>query len=214
MSLAATLANVDRIALVASDKSRNIQRSYFIERSVDLFGFHLVEYRWGRVGAGGQARRAVFRDEAEAQSFVRQLLLRRDTAQRRIGVAYQAVVSEPVSSSVQDKSEAAPCLNYEALKRVLSDLRYRFMSYGLGVGSGPIGKVELRSWGGCPADVDRILAEATGGAALPVLLTLTDAMALALRLEAEATKKVYPGQGHRGRFTHRASPVSGRMLAR
>jgi predicted DNA-binding WGR domain protein len=83
MGLAHDLAAAARIHLVARDDARNIRRGYRIERSVDLFGYHIVDWSWGRVGTAWQSRRVSFANYDEAQRFMRSLLLRRDTAPKR-----------------------------------------------------------------------------------------------------------------------------------
>ena len=93
MSLADQLADAPHIRLVACDEARNIRRGYRIERSVDLFGFHIVDWSWGRIGTAGQSRRVSFSCGNQAQQFVRSLLLRRDTAPKRIGMAYSPLPS-------------------------------------------------------------------------------------------------------------------------
>lgn len=82
------LAERETIHLVACDERRNIRRSYSIERSIDLFGFNLVEWRWSRIGANGQKRRRAFADKVDADRHVRLLLRRRSSAPKRLGVAY------------------------------------------------------------------------------------------------------------------------------
>lgn len=77
------------ISLRALDPARNIARHYQIEVSTDLFGLWVVEYRWGRIGTAGQARRASFPAASDAQDFVHGLIRRRAGAKRRIGVPYQ-----------------------------------------------------------------------------------------------------------------------------
>lgn len=52
----AALPLCDPIELVALDPARNVRRGYSITASLDLFGMILVETRWGRIGARGQAR--------------------------------------------------------------------------------------------------------------------------------------------------------------
>lgn len=52
----------DPIELVALDPARNIWRRYSITASFDLFGMIVVETRWGRIGASGQAQRHAFSD--------------------------------------------------------------------------------------------------------------------------------------------------------
>jgi predicted DNA-binding WGR domain protein len=93
MGLADDLADGGRVHLVACDEARNIRRGYRIERSVDLFGHHIVDWSWGRLGTAGQSRRVSFAEDGEARRFVRSLLLHRGTAPRRIGLAYQVIAS-------------------------------------------------------------------------------------------------------------------------
>lgn len=76
------------IELAATDPDRNINRAYRISRTQDLFGWVMVTWEWGRAGQSHQTRTRAFPAEAQAMAFTRQLLLRRATAPRRIGVAY------------------------------------------------------------------------------------------------------------------------------
>ena len=80
-----------RLELVARDLTRNINRRYAIEQSVDLFGVYLVETSWGRYGSWGQSKRHAFVDPGDAERAVRAHLRLRARAPRRIGVAYQVV---------------------------------------------------------------------------------------------------------------------------
>ena len=80
-----------RLELVARDLQRNINRRYAIERSVDLFGVHLVETSWGRYGTWGQSKRYAFDDPADADRAVAVHLRRRAGAPRRIGIPYRVV---------------------------------------------------------------------------------------------------------------------------
>ena len=93
MGLAEDFADAQRVHLVAWDEARNIRRGYCIERSVDLFGHHIMDWSWGRLGTAGQSRRVSFANGDEARRFVRSLLLRRDTAPKRLGIAYQITAS-------------------------------------------------------------------------------------------------------------------------
>lgn len=93
MGLADDLADAARIHLVACDDARNIRRGYRIECSGDLFGHHVVDWSWGRIGTAGQSRRVSFASGDEAGRFMRSLLLRRDTAPKRIGMAYTPLPS-------------------------------------------------------------------------------------------------------------------------
>lgn len=79
------------IRLEAHDPKRNIHRRYEIERSVDLFGWTIVETRWGR--AGGELRRKIEAapSAALADRLVRRVLRKRAGARKRIGVAYREV---------------------------------------------------------------------------------------------------------------------------
>jgi predicted DNA-binding WGR domain protein len=76
---------------MARDLTRNINRRYAIEQSVDLFGFHLVETSWGRSGTWGQSKRQTFDNSAAAERAVSTHLRRRACAPRRIGIAYRTV---------------------------------------------------------------------------------------------------------------------------
>lgn len=89
MDLAISLSEDENIRLLARDDVRNIRRGYRIERSVDLFGHHIVEWGWGRVGTAGEARQVSFAEQTAAVQFVRTLLRRRDSAPRRLGVPYR-----------------------------------------------------------------------------------------------------------------------------
>ena len=70
---------------------RNIARRYTVAISRDLFGASIVEFAWGRIGTRGQGRAVSFASEGEASRFARQLLRRRASAPRRIGVPYREV---------------------------------------------------------------------------------------------------------------------------
>src|SRR3546814_6413963 len=83
----ANLPLPDPIELVALDPARNIRRRYSITASLDLFGMIVVETRWGRIGARGQAQARAFADRAAAERHIAATLSRRDTAESRIGGA-------------------------------------------------------------------------------------------------------------------------------
>lgn len=57
--------------------------------SRDLFGASIVEFAWGRIGTKGQERAVSFDGDDEASRFASQLLRRRASAPKRIGVAYR-----------------------------------------------------------------------------------------------------------------------------
>ncbi|WP_336966465.1 WGR domain-containing protein [Sphingobium aquiterrae] len=79
----------DPVELVALDPARNIRRRYSIVASFDLFGMIVIETRWGRIGAAGQAQRHAFADRAAADRHIAAILRRRGTAKTRIGIAYR-----------------------------------------------------------------------------------------------------------------------------
>ncbi|WP_145206831.1 WGR domain-containing protein [Sphingobium sp. B2] len=87
----AVLPLCDPIELVALDPARNVRRGYSITASLDLFGMIVVETRWGRIGACGQARAHAFADRAAAERHIAATLRRRGTAESRIGVAYTII---------------------------------------------------------------------------------------------------------------------------
>lgn len=80
-----------RIDLQAVDPERNVARWYSLELINDLFGFVVIETRWGRIGAHGKVKRILSGSEQEARSISRLILRRRATASRRIGVPYRVV---------------------------------------------------------------------------------------------------------------------------
>jgi predicted DNA-binding WGR domain protein len=77
--------------LEAHDAARNIHRRYEIARSPDLFGWTLIELRWGRVGAEMRAKVLATPTPEAADKLVRQVMHRRAGARKRIGVAYREV---------------------------------------------------------------------------------------------------------------------------
>ena len=83
------LAARPQIMLSAIDEGRNIRRGYMIERTQDLFGWHVVTWAWGRLGSRPTRRVSAFSSEQAAISFARQLLARRASAPKRIGVMYK-----------------------------------------------------------------------------------------------------------------------------
>src|SRR3546814_2772389 len=89
----ANLPLLDPIELVALDPARNIRLRYSITASLDIFGMIVVETRWGRIGARGQAQARTFADRAAAERHIAATLSRRDTAASRIGVAYRPLTA-------------------------------------------------------------------------------------------------------------------------
>lgn len=74
---------------------RNIARRYTVAIDRDLFGASIVEFAWGRIGSRAQGRAVSFASEDEAARFARQLLRRRASAPKRIGVPYREVALAP-----------------------------------------------------------------------------------------------------------------------
>lgn len=77
------------IRLEAHDEKRNIHRRYEIARSPDLFGWTLIELRWGRVGSELRAKVLATPTPEAADKLVRQVLRKREGARKRIGVVYK-----------------------------------------------------------------------------------------------------------------------------
>jgi hypothetical protein len=77
------------IRLEAHDAAQNIHRRYEIARSPDLFGWTLVELRWGRVGSELRAKVLATPTVEAADALVRSVLRKRAGARKRIGVEYK-----------------------------------------------------------------------------------------------------------------------------
>ncbi|MBB5281759.1 WGR domain-containing protein [Pacificimonas flava] len=73
----------------AISRDGRIARHYEIEAAYDLFGGVIVETRWGRIGQRYRECQRFFASEEEAASYVRAILDRRASAERRIGVPYR-----------------------------------------------------------------------------------------------------------------------------
>ena len=86
-----TLTHGTFIWLEAVCAERNVARRYTVALSRDLFGASIVEFTWGRIGTKGQGRAISFDAEDEAAHFASQLLRRRASAPKRIGVPYREV---------------------------------------------------------------------------------------------------------------------------
>ena len=76
------------IELTAVDGPRGVHRRWSVVAYRDLFGALLVETRWGRCGCVGRTLIRCFPNEAAAGRYVSQLLARRRSAVKRIGVGY------------------------------------------------------------------------------------------------------------------------------
>lgn len=79
----------DPVEMVAIDPIRNIRRRYAIRTDLNLFGEIEVETAWGRLGTRGQRKVARFSHVHDALAYVEQVLKRRATAPRRIGIPYR-----------------------------------------------------------------------------------------------------------------------------
>lgn len=79
------------IRLEARDPERNIWRSYRIAAGQDLFGDWIVQLTYGRIGARGHTKTVAVPDETAARRYVRRCLRKRETAPKRIGVAYKCI---------------------------------------------------------------------------------------------------------------------------
>jgi predicted DNA-binding WGR domain protein len=75
--------------------SRNIMRFYEVSVGRDLFDEWQVATRNGRIGARGQLRYHTAESREAAMRVVRQILKRRASAPKRIGVAYTVVDQSP-----------------------------------------------------------------------------------------------------------------------
>jgi len=75
--------------LEARDPALGRFRSYRLEAGTDLLGDWLVDITYGRIGTRGRRIRYAVHSEAEAKKLVRESLLRRATARKRIGVPYR-----------------------------------------------------------------------------------------------------------------------------
>lgn len=75
----------------ATDPDRNIAREYTLSLSRDLFGWYVVERRWGRIGTAGQGRVEAFPERRQALRHLAVIKARRKSAKKRIGVDYRSV---------------------------------------------------------------------------------------------------------------------------
>ncbi|KHL24281.1 hypothetical protein PK98_15065 [Croceibacterium mercuriale] len=75
----------------AVDAKRNIARDYELLVTTDLFGWTVVERRWGRIGTAGQRNRSSFADCQDAARLVASIRQRRASAHRRIGTEYRRI---------------------------------------------------------------------------------------------------------------------------
>jgi predicted DNA-binding WGR domain protein len=87
------------IWLEAICAERNVARRYTVALSRDLFGASIVEFAWGRIGTKRQGRAVSFASGDDAARFAGQLLRRRASAPKRIGVPYREVSLAPEGGS-------------------------------------------------------------------------------------------------------------------
>ena len=78
-----------RIQLFACDPAKNHFRFYLIKAGRDLFDDLVVKFHYGRIGTRGQTKTHIVKDAQTASRLVRSCLRRRQSAPKRIGVAYE-----------------------------------------------------------------------------------------------------------------------------
>ncbi len=66
----------------------NLARAYCVLVSRDLFGLYTVDVTFGRIGRPGSTRRYTVEDLEAVRAKLREVLRRRLSAPRRLGVAY------------------------------------------------------------------------------------------------------------------------------
>jgi len=77
------------IELHACDAGRNLMRFYQIAAVRDLFDDLIVTFNYGRIGTRGQTKTYIVPTADEAVRLVRACLKRRQSAPKRIGIAYE-----------------------------------------------------------------------------------------------------------------------------
>jgi hypothetical protein len=106
--------SVFSIQLEPRDPAHNRFRACRLDVARDLFGFWLVEVKFGRIGAKGR-RLVSLDDEPAARRIVREWLQRRGRAPRR--VAYQTLERwDPygwMPATPTTNSDRAPCIERE-----------------------------------------------------------------------------------------------------
>ena len=83
-----TFPDTGVMRLEARSADGGVARSYSIRAETDLFGWTIVDRRWGRIGCKGRSKREAFEQREAADKHIRDLLRRRSSARTRIGVAY------------------------------------------------------------------------------------------------------------------------------
>jgi hypothetical protein len=77
--------------LIARDDTRNIKREYIIFKSESLFGDSLVNIFYGREKSRGHHLTIQFKDETEADNYIKKSLNKRLTSKKRIGCNYKFI---------------------------------------------------------------------------------------------------------------------------
>lgn len=85
------MTDIFRIALQACDPKNNRWRFYRLEAGRDLFGDLVVRLHYGRMGSQGHCKTYLVQDADEGAKLVRACLQRRQSAPKRIGVAYEVM---------------------------------------------------------------------------------------------------------------------------
>ena len=86
-----TFPDTGAMRLEARSTDGGIARSYSIRAETDLFGWTIIDRRWGRIGCKGRSKREAFEQREAADKHIRELLRRRSSAHARIGVPYRPV---------------------------------------------------------------------------------------------------------------------------
>jgi hypothetical protein len=87
------------VVLRASAPSLDRHRSWSFVAGQDLSGNWTARVSFGRIGCNGRTISREFASENDVQAFVRKGLRRRQTAIRRLGVAYGVVEASPETST-------------------------------------------------------------------------------------------------------------------
>ena len=83
--------NIAETYLEARNPAIGCARAYKVTLTRDLFGVFMVETRYGKIGTSGHALAYSFEEEDRARAFMETCLRRRQSAPKRIGVAYATI---------------------------------------------------------------------------------------------------------------------------
>ena len=78
-----------RIQLLACDPEKNHFRFYTIDAGRDLLDDLVVKFNYGRIGTRGTIKTKIAPNVQTASKMIKACLRRRQSAPKRIGVAYQ-----------------------------------------------------------------------------------------------------------------------------